>query len=68
MNDRKYTPNDPDFVGSINVEGVEHKIVGWKSTSKNKQAPLINIKLCNPRPVPMPEAKVLKEIDDDIPF
>ena len=67
-NQRKFEPQDPDFVGSINIAGVEHKIVAWMSTSKNKLAPTINIKLSNPRPVPMPEAKVLKETDDDIPF
>ena len=67
-NQRKYEPNDPDFVGSINIEGVEHKIVAWMSTSKNKLAPTINIKLSNPRPVPMPEAKATKEKEDDIPF
>jgi len=75
-NQRKFEPQDPDFVGSINIAGVEHKIVAWMSTSKNKLAPTINIKVNEPRPVPMkytpvfkqPDAKVLKEIDDDIPF
>jgi len=64
-NQRKYEPNDPDFVGSINIAGVEHKIVAWMSTSKNKLAPTINIKLSDPRPVPMPAPK---DKQDDRPF
>jgi hypothetical protein len=70
-NQRKYEPHDPDFVGSINIAGVEHKIVAWMSTSTNKLAPTINIKLSDTRPVPMPEHRpvaVDKEKEDDIPF
>jgi len=70
-NQRKYEPSDPDFVGNINIAGVDHKIVGWMSSSKNKLSPTINIKLSNPRPVPMPEHRpvaVDKEKKDDIPF
>lgn len=81
-NQRKYEPHDPDFVGSINIGGVEHKLVGWMSTSTNKQAPTINLKVNNPRPVPMkygqaeyiaasPEVAIkpkTKEKEDDIPF
>ncbi len=75
-NQRKYEPHDPDFVGSINIAGVDHKIVAWMSTSKNKQAPTINIKLSEPRPVPMPQREQVvsampvpaKEKKDDIPF
>jgi hypothetical protein len=71
-NQRKFDPKDPDFVGSINVGGVEHKLVGWVSSSKHPQSPAINIKLSDPRPVPIQykqsEASVLKEIDDEPPF
>jgi len=73
-NQRKYEPNDPDFVGSINIAGVDHKIVAWMSSSKNKLAPTINIKVNElaktsvlERPVPMDYSKT-KEKEDDIPF
>lgn len=71
-NQRKYEPHDPDFVGSINIAGVEHKIVGWMSTSKNKLAPTINIKV-NPsvgfaKAAPQHKAVPDKEEKDDIPF
>ncbi len=72
-NQRKYNPQDPDFIGSINIAGVEHKIVGWKSSSTHPQSPCINIKLSDPAPVPMPcvqvdDASLTKEKKDDIPF
>ena len=75
-NQRKFNPQDPDFVGSINIGGVEHKLVGWKSSSTHPQSPTINIKLSDPNPVPMKytqadaiaETRLTKEHEDDIPF
>ena len=29
-NDKKETANHPDFTGSLNVEGVEYWVSGWK--------------------------------------
>jgi uncharacterized protein (DUF736 family) len=34
-NDRKEGENDPDFKGTLNVDGVEHCINGWRKTSKS---------------------------------
>lgn len=78
-NQRKFSPNDPDFVGSINIAGVEYKLVGWKSSSTHPKSPTINMKLSDPKPVPMNEvnfaeaearvaALLAKEKKDDIPF
>lgn len=65
-NQRKYEPKDPDFVGSINIAGVEHKLVGWVSSSTHPNSPAINIKV-NAAPVPMQYEKP-KEKKDDVPF
>ena len=69
-NQRKYEPSDPDFVGNINIAGVDHKIVAWMSTSKNKLAPTINIKVNSVDFVKAaPQYKAVdKEKEDDIPF
>ena len=64
-NKMKRNNKDPDFIGSININGVEHKVVAWRSSSPHKQAPLINIKLSDPAPVPMAQPVEKK---DDIPF
>ncbi len=73
-NQRKYTDKDPDLVGSINVNGEEIKLVGWKSTSTNPNAPKFNLKVN--APVKFQQADLVTESpavsvkanDDDIPF
>ncbi len=69
-NQKKYNASDPDFVGSITIGGVKHKLVAWKSSSTHPQSPTINIKLNQGVPqvvgfMPNPETK---DKDDDIPF
>jgi hypothetical protein len=34
VNDKKKGENDPDFTGSVNVDGVEYRLSGWKKTAK----------------------------------
>jgi uncharacterized protein (DUF736 family) len=34
INDNKENENQPDYTGKVNVEGTEHRIAGWKKTSK----------------------------------
>lgn len=33
INDRKAKPNDPDFTGKADINGVEHYISGWSNTT-----------------------------------
>ena len=75
-NQRKFNPQDPDFVGSININGTVYELVGWMSSSTNPKAPTINLKV-QATVVPMQyerEAVVsampipAKEKKDDIPF
>jgi len=35
----------PDYVGQININGVVHKLVAWKCSSKNPRAPQISIRI-----------------------
>ena len=34
VNDKKKRENDPDYTGSVNVDGVEYRLSGWKKTAK----------------------------------
>jgi uncharacterized protein (DUF736 family) len=34
VNDKKKSENGPDYTGSMNVEGVEYRLSGWKKTAK----------------------------------
>jgi len=34
-NDKKTSPNQPDFTGSIMIGGVEKRIAAWNKTSRN---------------------------------
>lgn len=34
-NDRKTSPNQPDFTGSIMIGGVDKRLAAWKRTAKN---------------------------------
>jgi uncharacterized protein (DUF736 family) len=34
-NDRKEGENDPDFKGTLNVDGVDHWVNGWRKVSKS---------------------------------
>ena len=70
VNARKFHKTDPDFVGAVTIEGVEYKLVGWKSTSKHPNAPQINIRLGSHKSLvaPVPMVTEHKDNDDDIPF
>ena len=37
--------NRPDFTGTIDVEGVEYKIAGWKRTSEKKGTRFISLSI-----------------------
>lgn len=45
LEEDKEKPNWPDFSGSIDVEGVEYWISGWKKTSKKSGKKFISISI-----------------------
>ena len=73
-NQRKFTAKDPDFVGSININGEEVQIVGWQSSSTHPKAPTINLKVNAPVKFQQSDsiaespAVAVKGDVDDIPF
>ena len=45
-NDKKETERHPDFKGSINIEGVEYWLSGWKrKPDANPKAPALSLSL-----------------------
>ena len=44
-NDRKTTDKHPDFNGSLNIEGMEFWIAGWRVASQNPKAPVVRIEV-----------------------
>ena len=45
-NDKKDSPKHPDFKGSINVDGVEYWLSGWKrKAGANPKAPALSLSI-----------------------
>lgn len=70
-NDKKAKDTDPDMSGSINVNGVEFWISGWKKTSKAGTG-FISLS-CRPkqeqtRQVSQPTRKAKPQFDDPLDF
>jgi len=75
INKTRKSPNSPNFSGNINIDGVEHRIVGWTKVGKTGDK-FISIsvdepvKKEEPKEEPAPEIKTvdISEIPDEIPF
>jgi hypothetical protein len=74
-NDRKQNENQPDYTGSININGVEYWLSGWLKTGQNGRLAgqkffSLSIKpkdgLAEPRPAPKQQQVVETFSDDDI--
>jgi len=75
-NDRKEKDTQPDFTGSINVEGKEYWLNAWKrKDDANEKAPLLSfsVKAKDDQAQAKPmyaenSAGDVKQFDDNIPF
>ena len=79
-NDRKTQDNQPDYKGSINIEGTEYWASGWIKVAgpnaKNPGAKFLSMAFepkdggfSGKKPEPKPAPKYdLSDMDDDIPF
>lgn len=81
-NDRKERDNQPDYTGSLNVDGVEHFLDAWIKDGQRGKFMSISVKRKDkqgggpaPSPqrsqAPAPAPKVssgFDDMDDDIPF
>lgn len=73
-NERKTEDKHPDITGSINVEGNEYWLNGWKKEGSRGPFYSLSIKPKEPRQAdapaasnPAPQARY-SDLDDDIPF
>ena len=73
-NDRKETETQPDFKGSINIEGKEYWLSGWKRRpDANPNAPALSLSVqpkeaAHQQGMAQAQAVVSDGLDDDVPF
>jgi|DEB0MinimDraft_3_1074331.scaffolds.fasta_scaffold457691_1 hypothetical protein len=73
-NDKKETPQHPDFKGSINVEGVDYWVSGWRRGKDDPaNRPLATFKIdrkdaAKPAPKSVASPQESDPFEDDIPF
>ena len=80
-NDRKTKDTQPDWRGSIHIEGKDYEIALWNKTSKNGNTfisgrmgdevkpPEAKSSFSNaPRPAPKPTSSVKDALDSDLPW
>ena len=74
QNDRmREGKQDPQFTGSLNVDGVEYWVSAWKRKPDAKQGSpslsfSVNKKEANKAPNPGNQAQPADDFEDDIPF
>jgi len=67
-NDRKETEKHPDFTGSINVEGKEYWLNGWRrKEGANPKAPAMSFSV-RAKEQQAPQPDTVAGFDDSIPF
>ena len=70
-NDRKTEDKHPDLKGSLNVEGREYWVSGWRKTRNSDGSPFYSLRLTakdDNKPQPAPRQPAAINDDDDIPF
>lgn len=69
-NDRKQTPNQPDYNGNANIDGTEYWVNAWIKTSKAGKPFMSFSYKPKEQQAPAPEQQVAQPApaDQDIPF
>lgn len=83
-NDRKERDNQPDYTGSLNVDGVDHFLDAWIKEGRNGKFMSVSVKRKDrqsapsappapqrqaaPAPAPRQASSGFDDMDDDIPF
>ena len=73
-NDRREKDSQPEYTGSINIEGVEYWLSGWVKEGKGKKFFSLSVKPKEPMTLghdPAPPARrgsLKDQLDDDLPF
>ena len=72
-NDKREGKKDPDWRGSINVDGKEYWLAAWRTSSDNEKAPVMSLAVTvkEPKgegPIEPKDGSMKNELDDEIPF
>lgn len=72
-NDKKSKETDPDYTGSINIEGVDYWLNGWrKSEDAAEKAPVLKFTVRKKGEVKKPSSgkagNSIADLDSDIPW
>jgi uncharacterized protein (DUF736 family) len=69
-NNNKQKETQPDYQGTINVEGVEYRLAAWLKTSKNGDRYMsLAVSLDEKQEVPVGKREVpAGAFEDDVPF
>ena len=68
-NDRKEQEKQPDYKGSLTVNGAEYWISAWLNESKNGQKYMgLKVNLKEQQQAPAEPKNETVEFDDDVPF
>jgi hypothetical protein len=59
----KKNPKGPDYTGSLDVNGVPHRLAGWIKESKKTGKKFLSLAI-----EPKSEAKAKADVDDDFPI
>ena len=65
----KQKDTQPDFKGSINVEGVEYFLNAWKrKEGASEKVPVLNFSIMKKENKPFPKQEESNNSQDDLPF
>ena len=70
VNTNKKTEKHPDYSGTVNINGTDHFISGWKKTSKGGQT-YLSISIGKPKSTAKSDVLPVENktpFDDDLPF
>lgn len=67
-NTYKENPNQPDYKGEINVDGVLKEVALWIKDGKNGKFFSVQVQAPYKKPGDQPQQQVTNTTDEDIPF
>ena len=67
-NDRKENDSQPDYKGSINVEGVEYWMSGWLRVRKEDGNKFLSLSINKKDQAVAPKTQTKVDFDEDMPF
>jgi uncharacterized protein (DUF736 family) len=68
VNQKKEKPNQPDYNGTVNVDGKVYYLAGWKKAGK-EGATYLSLAISEPKQKEEPKKKdPMADLENDLPF